>query len=126
LYRRKHVLPAHLARDLAEPRCTAFARGLPRGALRVRELLVDGRVCKALETVARPEQLHGKIGARQLLVEDSAMAAVLEVGAREPQLGAAVGDVRRAARERERQLFVDVDVDRHVVGKANLGRELLG
>ena len=38
----------------------------------------------------------------------------------------AVDDVGGAPGERQRQLFVDLDVDRHVVGKADLGRELLG
>jgi len=54
------------------------------------------------------------------------VTTVLEVCAREPQLGAAVDDVGRAPGERQRQLFVDLDVDRHVVGQADSGRELLG
>src|SRR4029450_3782698 len=55
----EHVLAAYLARNLAEPGRPPFSRGLPRGPLRIGELFVDGRVGKALESVARADPLAG-------------------------------------------------------------------
>src|SRR6266508_1475476 len=123
----EHVLAAHLAAVLAELRRASLGPRLPRRALPVSELLIARRAGEAgLQAVAAAEQRRGELRSAELLVEHRAVATVLEVRAREPQLDAPVDDVRGAAREWQRKLLVDLDVHRRVVGDPDLRRELFG